>query len=136
MTKANATDSPTAVRVDRWLWAARFFKTRALAVAAVDAGHVHVNGARAKRAKPVHVGDDLRIRKRPYEFQIKVTAVSDRRGPPATAAELYEETPESARIRSQLATQLRAQPSPVTYRGKGRPTKRDRRQIDRFKHGS
>jgi len=120
------------VRLDRWLWAARFFKTRALAAAAVGAGRVQVNGARAKRAKPVAVGDELRIRRGPFEYVVRVRGLSEHRGPPATAAALYFEDVEGRRVRERLAEQLRVAPS-LRYEGKGRPTKRERREIERFR---
>jgi ribosome-associated heat shock protein Hsp15 len=120
------------VRLDRWLWAARFFKTRALAAAAIAAGRVDVNGARAKRAKPVTVGDQLRVRRGPFEYRVHVRAVSQHRGPPAQAAALFAEDPEGRRLRERLAEQLRVAPS-LRYEGKGRPTKKDRREIERLR---
>jgi ribosome-associated heat shock protein Hsp15 len=120
------------VRLDRWLWAARFFKTRALAAVAIGAGKIQVNGARAKRAKPVAVGDELRIRRGPFEYVVRVRALSEHRGPPAAGATLYDESPEGKRVRERLAEQLRVAPS-LRYEGKGRPTKRERREIERFK---
>jgi ribosome-associated heat shock protein Hsp15 len=119
------------VRLDRWLWAARFFKTRALAAAAVAGGKVHVNGTRAKPAKQLQVGDSLRIRVGPYEWLVTVRGLSERRGPPKTAHELYEETPDGRSARERLAEQHKIAPAP-TYRGKGRPTKKDRREIERL----
>src|SRR5438046_1670753 len=104
------------VRLDRWLWAARFFKTRALAAAAIGGGKVLVGSARAKRAKLLAVGDRLRIR----------------RGPPAAAAALYVEDAEGKRLRERLAEQLRVAPS-LRYEGKGRPTKKERREIDQLR---
>ena len=120
------------IRLDRWLWAARLFKTRALAARAIAAGRVQVNGARAKAAKAVQVGDRVRVRRAPYEFQLVVRGLSERRGPASEAAALYEETAESRAARDALAAQLKANPTPV-YRGKGRPTKKDRRAIERWK---
>lgn len=120
------------VRVDKWLWATRFFKTRALAAQAISAGRVDVNGVRAKPAKALSVGDRLRVRKGPFEFLLSVRLLSDRRGPPATAATLYEEDPAGRAIREKLAHQLRIAPSP-TYDGRGRPTKRDRRDLERLR---
>ena len=120
------------VRLDRWLWAARFFKTRALAAAAIGGGKVELGGARAKRAKLVAVGDRLRIRRGPFEYLVVVRAVSEHRGPPATAAALYTEDPDAQRVRERLAEQLRVAPS-LRYEGKGRPTKRERREIERLK---
>jgi len=119
------------VRLDRWLWAARFFKTRALAAAAVAGGKVQVNGTRAKPAKQLQVGDALRVRVGPYEWLVKVRALSERRGPPKTALALYEESPEGRAARERLALQHRIAPAP-TYQGKGRPTKKERREIERL----
>ena len=119
-------------RLDRWLWAARFFKTRALAAAAADGGKVQVNGNRAKPAKPLRVGDRVRVRKPPYEFQLVVRELSERRGPPAEAARLYDEEPESRQARELLALRLKLEPT-ITYEGKGRPTKKARREIERLK---
>ena len=121
-----------AVRLDKFLWAARLFKTRARAAEAIDAGKVHVNGARAKRAKAVQVGDRVRVRTGPYEYHLRVRVLSERRGPPAVAAALYEEDPEGKRAREQLAAQLKLLPAPA-FRGKGRPTKKQRRDIERWK---
>ena len=123
---------PARVRLDRWLWAARFYKTRALAAAAVGGGNVELNGARAKRAKPIAVGDRLRIRRGPFEYQLVVRAVAEQRGPPAAAAGLYEEDSAGKRRRERLAEQLRMAPT-LRYAGKGRPTKKDRREIERLK---
>jgi len=114
------------------LWAARFFKTRALAAQAVDGGKVELNGARAKRAKPVQVGDRLRVRRGPFEHHVTVRGLSARRGPAAVAAALYEEDAERKHARQRLAEQLRIAPS-LRYEGKGRPTKRERRDIERLK---
>src|SRR3989442_10803488 len=98
------------VRLDTWLWAARFFKTGALAAQAVDGGKVELNGARAKRAKPVQVGDRLRVRRGPLEYHVTVRGLSARRGPPAAAAALYEEDAERKQARQRLADQLRIAP--------------------------
>jgi len=125
------TESSERVRLDKWLWAARFYKTRGLAAEAIDGGKVEVNAARAKRAKMVQVGDEVRIRHSPFEHVVIVCAVSERRGPASVAATLYEETPESKARREALATQLRSMPSGDW--DSGRPTKRDRREIDRFR---
>ncbi|HYT72684.1 MAG TPA: S4 domain-containing protein [Gemmatimonadales bacterium] len=120
------------VRLDTWLWAARFFKTRAVAAAAIDGGKVEVNGARAKRSKLLSLGDELRVRKGPFEYRIAVRGLSERRGPPRIAAGLYEEDAEARRLRERLAEQLRLAPS-LRYEGKGRPTKRERRRIEKLK---
>jgi len=120
------------MRVDKWLWAARFFKTRSLASAAVDGGHVEVNGERAKRAKPIRVGDELRIRLNQSTHVVRVRRLSERRGPAPEAQQLYEETEESRRERERLAEQRRLAPPPAYEEG-GRPTKRDRRDLSRVK---
>ncbi len=120
------------VRLDKWLWAARFFKTRALAAEAIGGGKVQVNGDRAKRARPVQVGDEVRVRQGHYEFLIVVRGLSPRRGPAAAAAELYEERPESRAAREAMAIQLKTLHAAFVPE-KGRPTKRDRREIERFR---
>ncbi len=123
-----------SVRVDRWLWAARFFKTRALAAAAVAGGKVQVNGSRAKPAKQLHAGDSLRVRVGPYEWLVTVSALSERRGPPKDAQLLYDESPEGRTARERLAEAHRIAPAP-TYQGKGRPTKKERRELQRLEEG-
>ena len=120
-----------SVRLDKWLWAARFFKTRALAVEAIAGGKALVNGARAKRAKAIHVGDRIRLRLGPYEYQLTVRGVSERRLPPVEAVRLYEEDAVAKRAREALATQHKLLPAPA-FRGKGRPTKKQRRDIERW----
>jgi ribosome-associated heat shock protein Hsp15 len=119
------------MRVDRWLWAARFYKTRSIAGAAVLAGKVQVNGDRAKRSKVLRVGDDVRVRRGPFEFTVTVLELSERRGPAHEAARLYRESEASREAREILAAQLKYARTPV-YGGKGRPTKRDRRMIERL----
>jgi ribosome-associated heat shock protein Hsp15 len=119
-------------RIDKWLWAARFYKTRALAAEAIAGGKVQVNGERVKRAKPLQVGDELRIRQGPYEYQLAVRDLSDRRGPAVQAAALYEERPESRAARQALALQLKSLHSAFLPE-RGRPTKKDRREINRLK---
>src|SRR3954469_22099444 len=108
------------VRIDKWLWAARFYKTRALAAEAIAGGKVQVNGERVKRAKPLQVGDDVRIRQGPYEHQVVVRDLSDRRGPAVQAAALYEEKAESRAAREALAVQLKNLHS-VFLPDRGRP---------------
>jgi ribosome-associated heat shock protein Hsp15 len=139
MAKQTAPDAstPGRVRIDKWLWAARFFKTRSLAAEAVAAGKVEVNEERVKPAKLVQVGDSVTIRLGPYLHVVHVRAISERRGPATVAATLYEETEESSAARAKLAEQLRMAPAAFVYEEKGRPTKRDRREIDRFRdeHG-
>ncbi len=120
------------VRIDKWLWAARFFKTRSLAAQAVDGGKVHCNGERVKPARALHAGDQLSVRQGPYEVVVVVRALAEKRGPASVAALLYEETPASIAARAVLKEQLRVEP---VFEGKGRPTKRDRRHITRFNEG-
>jgi ribosome-associated heat shock protein Hsp15 len=120
------------MRVDKWLWAARFFKTRSQASSEVDAGHVEVNGERAKSSKQLRVGDELRIRTHQTTYIIHVRELSDRRGPAAVARLLYEETEASRKERERLAELRRLAPTPAFEEG-GRPTKRDRRDTARFK---
>ena len=122
---------PQRVRLDRWLWAARWFKTRAQAAEAISGGKIRVNGERPKRARVIALGDEVRVRRGPYEFHVLVRALSETRGPAATARTLYEETPASQAARALLALQLKSQPQ-ITYTGKGRPTKKDRRAIERL----
>ena len=122
------------VRVDKWLWAARFFKTRGLAADAVKGGRVHLNGQPAKPAKDVKPGDRLEISIGQTRFTVDVVATSDRRGPAVEAARLYEETPESREARERAAEQRRLAPAPAPDLG-GRPTKRDRRRFERSRRG-
>jgi ribosome-associated heat shock protein Hsp15 len=117
------------VRLDKWLWAARFFKTRGLASIAVTGGKVQVNGSRAKAAKQIHIGDTLRVRVGPYDWLVTVRAVTERRGSARDAQLLYDESPEGRAARERLAEAHRLAPTP-TYRGKGRPTKKDRRKLE------
>ena len=130
-------NSQGRVRIDKWLWAARFFKTRSLATDAIAAGKVEVNGERVKPAKVLQTGDEVSVRLGPYLHVIRVRALSERRGPASVAATLYEETAESLAARAKLSEQLRMAPAAFVYEEKGRPTKRDRREIDRFRdeHG-
>jgi ribosome-associated heat shock protein Hsp15 len=120
------------VRIDKWLWAARFFKTRSLAADAVAGGKVQVNGERVKRAKPLQIGDEVRIRLGPFEHQVVVRELSDRRGPAAQAAALYEEKEASRAAREALALQLKSVHA-IFAPERGRPTKKDRREINRLK---
>lgn len=120
------------VRIDKWLWAARFYKTRALAVEALEGGKVQVNGDRVKRAKLVGAGDEVTIRIGPYEHVIHVTAVSEKRGSASIAATLYAETAESASARETMAAHVRAMQMSSGY-DTGRPTKKDRRTIARLR---
>jgi len=120
------------VRIDKWLWAARFFKTRSLATETVHGGKVDVNGERAKPAKAVKPGDEIRLRLGPYEHILIVRALGERRGPASVAQTLYEETDASRAAREKLAAQLKLAPGGFVYEEKGRPTKKDRRDLSRF----
>jgi ribosome-associated heat shock protein Hsp15 len=122
------------LRIDKWLWAARFFKTRSLAVEAIVAGHVSVNGERAKPAKAVKAGDAIEIRRPPFTHSIVVKALSERRGPAAEAQLLYEETPASLARRIQLATEMKSVSAGPRF--PGRPTKKDRRDYERWFRGA
>lgn len=121
-------------RLDKWLWAARFFKTRSLATVAVNGGKVHVNGARAKPAREVRVGDEIAITRGQERWQIVVQALSDRRGSALDAQKLYKETPASRETRARHAElrKLAAVTAPATP---GKPDKKTRRLIHRFKQG-
>lgn len=118
-------------RIDKWLWAARFYKTRSQAVDALAIGKVLLNDSRVKPAKTIVVGDKLDIRIGQYQFILDVLALSDKRGPAPQAQKLYRETAASSERRAALAEQIKASPPPL----RGRPTKRDRRLIEQFKHG-
>lgn len=126
----SASEAPR-VRIDKWLWAARFYKTRSLSAEAVEGGKVQVNGGRVKPAKTLKRGDALVIRNGPYVWEITVLAMSERRGPAAEAAKLYEESPESRTTREQLAATIKAENQANPF-PRGRPTKKQRRQIHRF----
>ena len=117
-------------RIDKWLFAARFFKTRSLAAEAIERGRVTVNDQRVKPAKVLAVGDKLTIRINNYQYDIEVLGLSNKRGSAPVAQQLYRETDESREQRELLAARLKAQPQP--FYTKGRPTKRDRREIERF----
>jgi len=119
------------LRVDKWLWAARFFKTRSLAADAVDGGKVLVNGARVKPAKTLRTGDEVVVRTPGFEYTVKVAALCDRRGPATAAAKLYVETEDSRRKRDE-AKLTRITPEPTAFI-RGRPTKKARRQLQRFR---
>ena len=122
------------MRIDKWLWAARFFKTRSLATQAIEAGQVKLNSERCKPAKEVRAGDGVLVRHGGLEWHIVVKALSDKRGPASVAQRLYEET-ESSRIKREESLALRRMTSEPAHDIKGRPTKRDRRVLTRFKSG-
>jgi len=120
------------VRIDKWLWAARFFKTRSMAAQAVSGGKVHVNGARIKPARMVQPGEELRIRRGEIEFTVIVQAVSDKRRPAKEAQQLYEETEASVRQRDTVREQKRLEAADRMYGPMKRPDKRERRKIRKF----
>ena len=123
---------PGKVRLDKWLWAARFFKTRTLAADAIDGGKVEVNGERAKRARLVQADDRIRLREGVYEWQLVVRDIAQRRGSATIAQQLYEETLDSVAKRQAVHAQLKTMPTAFSY-GDGRPGKRDRRELRRLK---
>ena len=121
------------LRLDKWLWAARFYKTRSLACEEIDKGRVLVNGAVAKPARELKAGDNLLLRNGPISRTVTVLAISDKRGPAPVAALLYQETEESIRLRQQAAEQRRLAPEPALSLSQGRPTKRDRRDTEQLR---
>jgi ribosome-associated heat shock protein Hsp15 len=120
------------IRIDKWLWAARFFKTRSLASRACELGRIESNGNPAKAAREVRVGDLLQIKNDSGEFRVEVLVLSEMRGPAAVAQTLYRETAESVEARRKVAEERRANPSFDGFR-EGKPSKRDRREIVRFR---
>ena len=118
------------MRLDKWLWAARFYKTRALAVQEIDRGRVQVGGADAKPSRDVKPGDTITLRQGTVTREIVVRALSTQRGPAPIAQQLYEETPTSVAAREAAAAQRRLAPEPAHAIAQGRPTKRDRRALD------
>lgn len=122
------------MRLDKWLWAARFFKTRSLATDAVDGGKVKLNGAAVKPAKEVKIGDRLQVRAGEQDWEIVVQGINEQRRPASEAQLLYLETSESVQRRAQVAELRRLAPTPIPDQ-KGRPTKRDRRALSRFREG-
>ena len=121
-----------SLRLDKWLWAARFFKTRALATEAVAGGKVHVNGERCKPARKLHPGDRVRVHKGSWSMEVDVVALDDRRRPAPEAEQLYAETPQSREWREQEADRRRAERAAQGPAPAGRPDKRQRRKIRRF----
>ncbi len=119
------------LRLDKWLWAARFFKTRSLAAEAVSGGKIEINGERPKPSRIVRHGDQINIRRGPYEWTIIVKAIARRRASATQAQQLYEETEESLRKREAAIAQLKLQ-RPPEFDFPGRPSKKDRRAIQRF----
>ena len=126
---APAVNAAEPVRLDKWLWAARFFKTRALAADAVAGGRVEVGGHKVKPGRDVKLGDVVRVRIGPFVHVVTVRALSGRRGPAAEAAKLYEEDPASGAERERLREQHRLAAHAFAF-GEGKPTKKERRALD------
>ena len=122
----------TGVRMDKWLWAARFFKTRSLATRACELGRIEANGQPAKPARDVRAGDLLRVKNDSGDFQLEVLALRSMRGPAAVAQTLCRETEASRELRAKLAEERKAMPHSEAFR-EGRPSKRDRREIGRLR---
>ena len=120
-----------STRIDKWLWAARFYKTRSLAAEEIGKNRVQVNGQDAKASREVRPGDRVRLRQGPVEREVLVCGISATRGPAPVAQQLYEETPESVQRREAAAQQRRLAMEPALAIEQGRPTKRDRRQMDK-----
>jgi ribosome-associated heat shock protein Hsp15 len=123
------------LRIDKWLWAARFYKTRTLASEEIDKGRVHINGVAVKPAREVKAGDTVMVRIGPISRSVVVQGVSDKRGGAPQAALLFTETPESVQARLAAAEQRRLAPEPALGHTQGRPTKRERRDTDRVWDG-
>jgi ribosome-associated heat shock protein Hsp15 len=119
----------SSTRIDKWLWASRFFKTRQIAIDAINAGRIYVNDERVKPAKMVKVGDAVTIRKPPYEWLVVIEGLAEKRGAATAAAALYRETEVSKLARESLKIELKEMPPPLFP---GRPTKKDRRTLEKF----
>lgn len=117
------------IRIDKWLWAARFYRTRGLAADAIESGQVRIDGARVKRSHPVRIGSRVTIGKGDLAWDVEVLGVSERRGPAAEVAHLYRETTESAQTRARVVA---ARANARSLGASGRPTKRDRRKLEDF----
>ena len=123
----------TGVRMDKWLWAARFFKTRTLASRACELGRIQCNGQPAKPSHEVSAGDLLQVKNAAGDFEVQVLLLSDTRGPAPVAQQLYRETEASRELRLRLAEERKAMPRFEVLRGEGKPSKRDRRKLDRLR---
>lgn len=121
-----------AMRLDKWLWAARFYKTRALAVHSISKGQVQVNGSPCKPAREIRCGDTIALRQGDMPRTVVVDVLSRQRGSATIAQTLYTETEESLQLRTQLAQNRRIAPEPARSQGKGRPTKRNRRELQKL----
>ena len=127
----NTPNGTDRLRIDKWLWAARFFKTRGLATQAIDGGHVKLNGLRCKPSSQIRPGDRIELKKHESTFELTVMALSSKRGPASEAQQLYEEHPESI-ARRERGAQERRLAGRVELKGE-RPTKRERRKMDRWR---
>lgn len=125
-------ETPGRIRLDKWLWFARFFKTRALAGAAIDGGKLEVNGEKAKRAKLVKQDDEIRLRNGAFEWHLIVRDIAQRRGSAQVAQQLYEETADSIAKRESVQAHLKSTPTAFAYQD-GKPGKRDRRALRKLK---
>src|SRR5579863_7443178 len=123
------------MRMDKWLWAARFFKSRSLAARACELGRIEANGAQAKASREVRAGDLLQVRNHGGDFQVEVLLLSEMRGPAVIAQTLYSETEASRKLRLKLAEERKAMPYYEASR-EGKPSKRDRRKLDRLRSGA
>ncbi|MEM9620839.1 MAG: S4 domain-containing protein [Pseudomonadota bacterium] len=132
MTSTHSADTPSGVRIDRWLWAARFFKTRSLAKAAIEGGKVAVDGQRVKPARELRVGQQLTIRRGLTEQVVEVTALAEKRGSASIAAHLYRELPESIEQREAAQAERRMQRAGLRVPSQ-RPSKKDRRDLRKLK---
>lgn len=130
--KKQSDSSTQEMRLDKWLWCSRFYKTRSIAVDAIKSGKIRVNGDRPKPARNIHVGDSLLIRKDAFKYEIEILALAKSRLPAAKAIELYQESDESLNQRELVREQIKAE-SALFPRTIGRPTKRDRRDLMKFK---
>jgi len=129
-------DQPDSMRIDKWLWAARFYKTRALAAEAVEGGKVHLNGQRSKPGKAVRIGSRLTISKSSLEWDIEVAVLPTQRRPASEALSFYTEDPASEERRRKATTAHRAARQATPLQTASKPNKRDRRLIHRFKQDS
>ena len=131
MSEEQREETGEPIRIDKWLWAARFFKTRSLAAEAVAGGKVEINGVRAKPSRNVRPGETLNVRKGPFEWTVIVRGIAKNRGPAPQARLLFDETEESVRKRAAAAAQMKFE-RPPGFDLPGRPSKKDRRAIQRF----
>lgn len=130
-----AIDPQEKVRLDKWLWAARFFKTRQLAADAIKGGKVQVDGVKAKPSRTIQKGSQVSLRRGPYQYLLKVALASEKRGSAILAKQLYTESPESIQNRETLSQQIQIDRQSLRF-NKGKPSKRDRRQLNKLQRDS